>query len=72
MGTHPIQGGRRHTPLWGGERGQSLGEEHVCPGWQPSTPLRVRYPGKLLGLTLAGGMQFKLQPQVGPLSLRGR
>ena len=70
MGTHPLQGGRRHNPLRGGKRGQSPGEEHVRPGRRPSTPPRIRWPGNLLGLSLAGGVQFELIPQVGPMSLR--
>ena len=72
MGTHPVQGGGRHPPLWGSERGPHPGEEYVHPGRRPSTPPRVGWPGNLLGLPLARGVQFELQPQVGPLSLRGR
>ena len=71
MGTHPVQGGGRHPPLRGSERGLHPGEEYVRPGRQPSTPPRVGWPGNFLGLTLAGGVQFELQPQVGPLSFRG-
>ena len=70
MGTHPVQGGRQHTPLRGSEEGPRLDEEYVCPGRLPSTPPRVRWPGNLLDLPLAGGVQFELRPQVGPLSLR--
>ena len=68
MGTHPVQGGRQHTPLRGNERGPRPGEEYVRPGWRPSTPPRIRWPGNLLGLSLAGGVQFELRPQVGPMS----
>ena len=71
METHPVQGGGRHPPLRGSERGPRPSEEYVRPGWRTSTPLRVRWPNNLLGLLLAGGVQFELQPQVGPLSLRG-
>ena len=71
MGTHPIQGGGRDPPMLGSERGPRLDEEYVCPGWLPPAPLRVGWPGNLLGLPLAGGVQFELQPQVGPLYLRG-
>ena len=60
MGAHPHQGGRQHTPLWGGERGHSQGKEHVLPSWWSSTPPRVRWSGNLLGLPLSGGVQFKL------------
>ena len=55
MGTHPVQGGIRHTPLWDSERGPRPGEEYVHPGRRLSTPLRVRWPVKFLGLPLAGG-----------------
>ena len=71
MRSYPHQGGRRNTPLQGGERGQSKGQEHVCTCRWSSTPPRVRWYINLLDLTLAGGVQFKLRPQVGPLSLRG-
>ena len=71
MGFHPHQGGRQLTPLRGGERGQIQGKEHVRPSWWFSTPPRVRWSGNFLGLPLSGGVQFKLQPQVGPLSLCG-
>ena len=71
MGTHPVQGGGRHPPLRGSKRGPCPGEEYVRPGWRPSTPLRVGWPGNFLGLTLAGGVQFELRPLVLPLSLRG-
>ena len=71
MGTHTVQGGGRHPPLRDSERGPRPGEEYVRPGWRTSTPLRVRWPHNLLGLLIAGGVQFELQPQVGPLSLRG-
>ena len=71
MGTHPVQGGGRDPPLRGSERVPHPGEEYVRPGRQPFAPLHVIWPGNLLGLSLAGGVQFKLRPQVGPLSLRG-
>ena len=71
MGTHPVQGGGRDPPLQGGERGPRPDEDYVRPGWSPPTPPRVGWPGNLLGLPLAGVVQFELQPQVGPLSLRG-
>ena len=71
MGTHPVQGGGQDPHLWGSERGPRPGEEYVRPGRRPSTPPRVGRPGDLLGLPLAGGLQFELQPQVGPLSLCG-
>ena len=54
------------------ERVPRPGEEYVRPGRRPSTPPRVRWPGNLLGLSLARGVHFELRPQVGPLSLRGR
>ena len=60
MGTHPVQGGERDPPLQGSERGPRLGEEYIRPGWRPSAPLRVGWPGNLLGLPLAGGVQFEL------------
>ena len=69
MGTHPVQGGGQDPHLWGSERGTCPGEEYVRPGRQPSAPPRVGWHGNLLGLPLAGGVQFKLRPQVGPLSL---
>ena len=72
MGSYLHQGGRRNTPLRGGERGQSKGQEHVCTCRWSSTPPCVRWSNNFLGLPLAGGVQFKLRPQVGPLSLRGR
>ena len=71
MVTHPVQGVGRHPPLQGSERGPHPGEEYVRPGWWTFPPLRVGWPGNLLGLPLAGGVQFELRPQVGPLSLRG-
>ena len=71
MGTNTVQVGGRDPPLWGSERGPRLDEEYVCPGWLPPAPLRVGWPGNLLGLPLAGGVQFELRPQVGPLSFRG-
>ena len=71
MGSYPHQGGRQNTPLWGGEWGQSKGQEHVCTCRWSSPPPCVRWSSNLLGLPLARGVQFKLQPQVGPLSLRG-
>ena len=55
MGSHPHQGGRRNTPLRGGERGQSKGQDHVCNFWWSSTPPRVRWSSNFLGLPLAGG-----------------
>ena len=70
MGTYPVQGGGRHPPLRVRKRGPRLFEEYVCPGWRPSTPPCCGWPGNLLGLPLAGGVQFELRPQVGPLSLR--
>ena len=71
MGTHPVQVGGQHPPLRGIEWGPRPGEEYVCPGRRPSTPPRFGWPGNLLGLPLAGGVQFELRPQVGPLSFRG-
>ena len=71
MGTHPVQGGRRHPPLQGSERGPRPGEEYIFPGMRPSTPPRVGRPSNLLGLSLARGVQFELRLQVVPLSLRG-
>ena len=55
MGTHSVQGGGRDPPLRGSERGLRTGEEYVRPGRRPSAPLRVGWPGNLLGLPLAGG-----------------
>ena len=72
MGSHPIQGGGRDPPLRGIERGPCTGEEYVRPGRQPPAPPRVEWPGKFLGLPLAGRVHLELRPQVGPLSLRGR
>ena len=69
MGYHPHQGGRRNTPLQGGERGQSQGKEYVRTCWWSSTPPPVRWSRNLLGIPFAGGVQFKLRPQVGTLSL---
>ena len=71
MGSYPHQGGRRNTPLQGGERGKSKVQGHVCTCRWSSPPPRVRWSNNLLGLPLAEGVQFKLQPQVGPLSLHG-
>ena len=71
MGSYPHQGDRRNTPLQGGKQGQSKCQEHVCTCRWSSTPPRVRWSSNLLGLPLAGELQFKLQPQVVPLSLRG-
>ena len=71
MGTHPVQGGRRHPPLWVSKQGPRPVEEYVRPGQRPSTPPRVGWSGNLLGLPHAGGVQFELQPQVGLLSLCG-
>ena len=71
MGSHPVQVVGRDPPLRGRERGPRPGEEYVRPGRRPPAPPRVGWPGNLLGLPLAGGVQFELRPQVGPLSLRG-
>ena len=71
MGSYPHQGCRRNTPLRGGERGQSKGQKLVCTCRWSSPPTRVRWSSNLMGLTLAGGVQFKPRPQVGPLSLGG-
>ena len=68
----PTKEVEKNTTLRGSEWGQSQGKEHVCPSLWSSTPPRVRWSGNLLALPLAGGVQFKLQPQVGPLSLRNR
>ena len=70
MGSHPHQGGRQNTPLRGGERGQSKGQEHVFNCRWSSIPPCVRWSSNFMGLPLAGGVQFKLQLQVGPLSIR--
>ena len=70
METHPVQGGGRDPPLQGIEQGPSPGEEYVRPGRRPPAPPRVGWPGNLMGLPLAGGVQFELQLQVGPLFLR--
>ena len=53
--------------LRGGKRGQSLCKEHVSPGRRPSTPLRIRCPGNLLGLPLAGGGAVQTVTTVVPL-----
>ena len=71
MESYPRQGGRRNTPLWGGGQGQGTSQKNVHTCRWSSTPPRVRWSSNLLGLPLAGGVQFKLRPQVGPLSLRG-
>ena len=71
MGTHPVQGGGRHPPLQGSERGPRPGEEYVCPGRRPSNPPHVGWPGNFLGLELGGRVQFELRLKVGPLSLCG-
>ena len=71
MLSYPLQGGRLNTRLQGGERGQSKSQENVYTCRWSSTPPRVRWSSNLLGLPLPGGVQFKLRPQVGPLSLRG-
>ena len=71
MGTHPVQGGGRHPPLRGSERRPLTGEEYVRSGLRPSSPPRAGWAGNMLVLPIAGGVQFKLRPQVGPLSLRG-
>ena len=71
MGSYPHQGGRQNNPLRGGERGQSKGQKHVCTCQWSSPPPRVRWSSNLLGLPLAGGVQFKMRPQVGPLSICG-
>ena len=60
MGTHPVQGGGRNPPLQGSKRGTRPSEEYVRPGRRPSTPPHVVWPGNLLDLPLAGGVQFKL------------
>ena len=70
MGSYPCQGGRRNTPLRGGERGQGTSQKNVHTCQWSSTPPRIRWYSNLLCLTLAGGVQFKLRPQVGPLFLR--
>ena len=70
MGSHPHQVGRQNTPLQGDERGQSQGKEHVRNCWWSYTPPHVRWSSNLLGLPFAGGVQLKLRPQVGSLSLR--
>ena len=62
MGSYPHQGGRRNTPLWSGEQGQGTSQDTIYT---------CRWSSNLVGLPLAGGVQFKLRPQVGPLSLRG-
>ena len=72
MGNHTVQIGGRDPPLWVSKQGPRLGEEYVRPGRRPPAPPRVGWPGNLLGLPLAGGVQFELRPKVGPLSLRGR
>ena len=72
MGTHPVQGGGQHPPLLGSKQEPHPGEDYVRPGRRPSTPPRFGWPGNFLGLPLAGGVQFELQLQVGPLSFRGR
>ena len=72
MGSHPFQESGRDPTLWGREREPSLGEEYVCPGQRPPAPTCLGWTGNLMGLPLAGGVQFELRPQVGPLSLRGR
>ena len=71
MGSYTRQGGRRNTPLRGGERGQGTSKKNVHTCRWSSTPPRIRWSSNLLGLPLAGGVQFKMRPQVGPLSLRG-
>ena len=71
MGSDPFQRGGWDPPLWGSERGLRPGEAYVCPGRRPLAPPRVGWSGNLLGLSLAGEVQFELRPQVGPLSLRG-
>ena len=58
METHPVEGGGRHPPLRGSEWGPRPGEEYVRPGRRPSTPPRVGWPGNLLGLLFAVGVQF--------------
>ena len=61
MGSYPRQGGRRNTPLRGGKRGQGIGQENVYTCRWSFTPPRVRWSSNLLGLPLAGGVQFKLR-----------
>ena len=60
MGSNPFQRGGQDPPMRGSERGPHPGEAYVRPGRQPPAPLRVGWSGNLLGLPLAGGVNFKL------------
>ena len=70
MGSYPHQEGRQNTPLRGSEWGQSKSQENVYTCRLSSTPPRIRWYSIFWAYHSQGGVQFKLRPQVGPLSHR--